>query len=370
MPYKRGKKYVGQVRRNGKRIERVFLVRKEARAWEAEMRKMPEEEWNGKTNTICLFDWSQAYLNHAKIMFVLKVYREKKAVFKSFFMEVDPELSIEELTPKIVLDYLGKQMKERSGYASNKDRKNLVAAWNWGVDVLNFPPSNPCKVPKMPEVRHPRHVPSIEDFLKVYNCADNYQDKIMLLTFLHTAGRRGEIFRLKVADLDFKNSKIRLSTRKREGGNLEYDWLPMTKELSVNLSEWLKTRPVASDYVFVCLEKGSFCQQHYGQPFINRYQFMAKLTSKAEVKHFGFHAIRHLTAHYLFEQGYSVAEIQAILRHRSPNTTERYLKTLGLEGARGALESLTISNINKKPSVEPSNITVALEPREKVVAIG
>ncbi|MBW1791210.1 MAG: hypothetical protein JRJ14_02925 [Deltaproteobacteria bacterium] len=42
----------------------------------------------------------------------------------------------------------------------------------------------------------------------------------------------------------------------------------------------------------------------------------------------------------LFKQGYNVGIIQAILRHQSPNTTERYLKTLGLEYVRGAMEEL------------------------------
>lgn len=52
-------------------------------------------------------------------------------------------------------------------------------------------------------------------------------------------------------------------------------------------------------------------------------------------------AIRHLTATTLYHNGYDVATIQAILRHKSPNTTERYLKTLGLEKVKNALDSLT-----------------------------
>ncbi len=36
-----------------------------------------------------------------------------------------------------------------------------------------------------------------------------------------------------------------------------------------------------------------------------------------------------------------MAQIQAILRHKSPSTTERYLKTLGLEQVRDALEGLS-----------------------------
>jgi integrase len=65
---------------------------------------------------------------------------------------------------------------------------------------------------------------------------------------------------------------------------------------------------------------------------------MKRLCKKAGVKPFGFHAIRHLTASILYRKGYSVAHIQGVLRHQNPNTTSRYLKSLGLEQVREALE--------------------------------
>jgi len=345
MPYKRGKKYIGQVRKNGKRIEKVFLTRKEALSWEAETGKTPETEWHGKTNTVCLFDWAEAYLTYVKVKYVAKVYKEKKTAFKAFFKSISPELPIEDLTPAMVLNHLQNQMKVRTGNATNKDRKNLVASWNWGIKYFDLPSLNPCLVEKMPEVRHPRHIPSAEDFWKVYDTVDNYQDKVMLLTFLYTAGRRAEIFRLKTTDLDFENLRLRLWTRKRKGGTIEYDWLPMTNELSDHLSEWLRIREFESEYVFVCLEQTAFCREYFGGPFVQRLHFMGRVCAKAKLqKHFGFHAIRHLTAHVLYEHGYGVGIIQAILRHQNPNTTERYLKKIGLKDVREALEGLSFGS--------------------------
>jgi len=49
----------------------------------------------------------------------------------------------------------------------------------------------------------------------------------------------------------------------------------------------------------------------------------------------------HLTASILYHHGKPLANIQAILRHRSPKTTERYLKSIGLERVREALEGLS-----------------------------
>ena len=70
----------------------------------------------------------------------------------------------------------------------------------------------------------------MEDVLKVMELM-NEEDKTMLLVFLHTGARRGEVFRLKWSDVDFANNLIWLTTRKRNGGMEERDALPMTEQL-------------------------------------------------------------------------------------------------------------------------------------------
>ena len=359
MPFKRtnpktGKTvYIGQIRKGGKKKEKRFKTRKEALAWEIEMQQMSEDDWKEKIDIISLGDWAQKYLDYAQAKFVYKTYIEKKAVFRMFFQEIDPTLPVTALTPAKVLAYVQKQKKKRSGYAANKDRKNLVAAWNWGMKYMEppLPAPNPCLVEKMPEVRTPRYIPPEKDFWKVFDAAEDEQDRIMLLAFLHLAARRGEIFRLKISDLDFENNRVRLWTRKRQGGNFEHDWLPMTSELHQALAWWLENRDIDSEYVFVCLDKSAVTTEFYGKPFEYRLQFMRRLCDKAGVKRFGFHAIRHLTASQLFKKGYSVGIIQAILRHKSPSTTERYLKTLGLERVREALEDMTGKGVGKRISL-------------------
>ena len=163
----------------------------------------------------------------------------------------------------------------------------------------------------------------------------------MLLAYLHLGARRSEIFRLCWEDVDFGNSRIRLFTRKRRDGSLEYDWLPMTGELEAALRSWWDNRTFQeSTHVFICEQDGGFCAERHGKPFKERMHFMKTLCARAGVKAFGFHAIRHLTASILYKMGQPVSIIQAILRHKSPNTTAGYLKSLGLEETRGALDAL------------------------------
>jgi len=342
MPYKRGMKWYAQVRKDGLKREKIFLTKKEAVDWEAEMRRKPVSEWLERTDTTCLADWAQRYLDFAKTGFSAKTYHEKRSMFRSFFKEIDPAMPVMKLNPATILSYVVKQKETRSGYAANKDRKNLVAAWNWGMKYMDppLPGPNPCLVERMPEIRQPRYVPPEEDFWKVYGVAEG-QDKVMLLAFLHLAARRSEIFRITWADVDFGNSRIRLWTRKRQGGSYEYDWLPMTGELRKSLLWWWEHRPIKDQsHVFLCLDNTEFCREYYGQPFMYRLHFMQRLCERANVTRFGFHAIRHLSASILFKLGYEVGVMQAILRHKSPNTTERYLKSIGLERVREALEDL------------------------------
>jgi integrase len=342
MPYKRGQKWYAQVRKAGMKQEKVFLTKKEAADWEADMRRKPVSDWSEKTDTVCLADWANSYLDFARTSFAVKTYQEKTAMFRKFLKLADPATPVKSLKPAAVIAYVMEQKQARSGYAANKDRKNLVAAWNWGMKYMDppLPGPNPCLVERMPEVRNPRYVPPDEDFWKVYEAAEG-QDKVMMLAFLHLAARRGEIFRLTWDDVDFGNCRVRLWTRKRAGSSYEYDWLPMTKELRSSLLWWWENRPIKDKpYVFLCLDKTGLCKECFGQPFKYRLHLMKRLCDRAKVKTFGFHSIRHLTASILFNLGYEVAVMQAILRHRSPNTTERYLRSIGLERVRSALEDL------------------------------
>jgi len=152
------------------------------------MRQKSDKDWFGKTDIICLGDWAKQYLDYAQAGFAEKTYLEKRLAFKLLFQSIDPTSFVESLTPAIMLRHLQKQMKNRSGNAANKDRKNLVAAWHWGMKYMDptLPSPNPCLVKKMPENRTPRYVPPEEDFWKVYNQAKG-QDRIMLLAYLHLA---------------------------------------------------------------------------------------------------------------------------------------------------------------------------------------
>lgn len=350
---KRGtKRYRASVTVQGQTLQKLFPdeCKKSYQAaliWEKESKKELEKQLSRiNSGSLAIGQWSNEYLTEAENRFVSKTFKEKKAAFTMFYKDtgLQRDFPVYDLTITICRNFLLKQVKERSGYAANKERKNLATAWRWGFDNMEGWPKgvNPfLSVKKFPEERQPRCVPSEDDFWKVYNQAVG-QDKVMLLTFLHLAARRSEVFHIKWSGVDFGNNRICLWTQKREGGHKEYDWLPMTSELRKALLQWseerLRQKTDDKEHVFVCLDKTPFCEEYYGKPFIHRQHLMERLCKKAKVKHFGFHGIRHLTASILYQKGYTLSVIQTILRHASPNTTARYIHSLGLEETRGALE--------------------------------
>ncbi len=320
---------------------------REAIMWEERERKQLQEQIAEQekeketpiptTSCLSLIEWITQYMDDGKGRWAEKTYQEKRLVYRRFFRFQNPDMAVKDYEIGNALQYFGQQRKMRSGNALNTDRKNLGKAWNWGAKYLadqGFPTgrANPfLSVEKYPEERHARYVPPEEDFWAVYAQAEG-QDRVLLIAFLHLAARRGELFRLVWEDLDFAASKIKLRTRKTRGGSWKEDYLPMTNELrQALLSHWEK-RTNNSNHVFVAETTGEAykCRQHW----------MKGLCASAGVKHFGMHAIRHLSAVILYKAGHPVAVIQQILRHENATTTARYLKSLGFNSE--AKEALNV----------------------------
>lgn len=259
---------------------------------------------------------------------------------KVFFQNFDPDMSVDALRPIDTLGHFQTQMERRSGNAANKDRKNFLAAWEWGMKYLDppLPAPNPFAVEKMPEERHPRYIPPQEDLDRVYETARG-QDQLMLMAYIHLAARRQEVFRLRWEDVDFPGGRIRLFTRKRQNGTYEFDWLPMTQELHQALQEHMEESN--SEWVFPNPETE--------KAYYERKRWMKGLCREAGVKHFGLHAIRYLSASVLAEKGVPSLHVKDILRHKKLSTTERYLRRLG-----DLKTSVEMLSKKKKPSGEPS----------------
>jgi integrase len=306
----------------GARKTKIFPTKTLAKKWEVGQNK---EDWNVETDTIptvCLHDVATAYLDYSKSRHIERTVEAKALAFRRFFVYISPDAKPEAVARKSVLDALTRIARIYGNVAANRVKKELSAFWSFGAKYHGFPLPSPIQqIEWFPESPEHHYVPPEEDFWKVYELADAV-DRTMLLTFLHTAGRRSEILRLTWDDVDFKKRKIQLSTCKTRGGSRKQAWLTMTTKLYSALAEHKVRQGGRSKNVFLSKRTGDA----YGV----RRHFVRELCRRAGVRLFGYHGIRGLSATVLAQAGIPLPEIQKILRHAHMTTTERYIRSLGV----------------------------------------
>jgi len=306
---------------DGARFTKRFSSKAEAKKWEVQQKDRAKSPTPIVTDSLSVLEWLNTYLDHMQPKLAPKTYVEEKlAVFRRFIGFVGPDTRVGQLTSLAAMKYLDREAKNRTGCAANKDRKNLIAAWNWGIKHLRLPMQNPFVLTdKHPVDEKPKYIPSLAEANRVIAAANTEEDRVFLTALLHTAARRGEVCRLKWDDVDLEGGKIRLGTRKRKGGAMHYDWIFMSPELTHALAA-LK-RSARGEFVFPRTDDG--------QPYKWRQHLMKRLCKRARVRYFGFHALRHLTASLMAAKGVAMPEIQFVLRHRAMTTTNGYIQRLG-----------------------------------------
>ncbi|HAS88426.1 MAG TPA: hypothetical protein DCS48_03860 [Desulfovibrio sp.] len=334
----------------GKRKERKCKNKKEALDWEALIRRKLTESSKTPTHAISLHSLATRHLEAQEAKGISKRwFQDKKLVIKALLnapgvQPLKPAMNLDHETVRKFLDTIS---KEKSGSRANRYLRHIKRMWAWGKKAGLISGECPWDVEKYKEKRNPRYVPPEDDFWKVYEFADQVPNggthvsgkynlephrKPLLLTYLHTAARKSEVLDLKKEDLDFSARKIRLWTAKRDGG-MEYDWIPMTgilcEELQAHLERQKQTFPFA-EHVFI--------NPKTGRKYSSVNKMMDRMCDRAEVKRFGFHAIRHLTASILDSKMVPMADIQAILRHKSMVVTANYVHSI--RGARVELDKV------------------------------
>lgn len=319
---------------NGRRKEKKCSTRREATQWEVLIRQKLAESSRSRTPSVSLHTLMTKHLEALVAKGITEgTVADKQLVFKALLAcpGTDPVMPAAELPHDLVRRFLDTVAAEKSGHRANTYRKHLMRLWNWGKRARLIVGECPWDVERYKEARRDKYVPPEADFWKVYKAAEvvpvngtkgcfdrQPHRKRMMLAFLHLGARKSEVFKLRWRDVDSQNRRVRLWTKKRDGGE-EFDWIPMTEQLAQALAEQ-RLETGFEDHVFV--------NPATGKRYTSASKMMEKICKQAGVTHFGFHAIRHLSASVLAQAGVDLPTIQLILRHRSITTTSRYVHSL------------------------------------------
>ncbi len=262
-------------------------------------------------------------------------------------------LTCAQLRPQLLENFILQRSKV-SPFTANLEIRCLRALFNFGKKKKLLRENPMDGIDFLPIDKRIKYVPPAEDIDKVISLAEpDIQDYLWAIR--ETMARVSEINRLTWDEVDLRTRSVVLYTRKKKGGHLTPRKVPMTLKLYTILSRKHQERDRKKPWVFWHRYWSRKDNGWKEGPFDDRKKFMKTLCSKAGVKYFRFHALRHAGASLLENSNVPIGTIQRILGHENRITTEIYLHSIG-DSERNAMiiyeqarqESHTDSHTAKK----------------------
>jgi integrase len=212
------------------------------------------------------------------------------------------------ITPLMVDEYLARRATERQPASVNKESQLLhhlfkkAMAWGKAVD-------NPVTHVRPLRVNNRRlRYLSQEEMRRLLAMADEHLWP-MLIAALHTGLRRGEMFALTWADIDFRHGVVRVLQTK-SGERRE---IPMSRTLRTTL-EQLPRR----------VDTGMVFPSQAGRERVSLRGRFQRALRDAGIEGFVWHDLRHTLASYLVMAGVNLTSVKALMGHKTIAMTLRY----------------------------------------------
>jgi len=168
----------------------------------------------------------------------------------------------------------------------------------------------------------PKSLPTVltqEEIKRLFEAIYNNKHKLMIKLMYSTGMRVSELINLRVRDFEFSKKYGWV----REGKGNKDRMFIIANKLNKDLQNFIKENSLLDYNSF--LFKGNK-KLHISKETIGK--IIKDATKKAKIKkNVHCHTLRHSFATHLIENGYSVAEVQSLLGHNSPETTMIYLHT-------------------------------------------
>ena len=252
--------------------------------------------------------------------------------------------SLADITPALLIEYRSKLLSEpternlqRTNATANRYCAALSHAFTIAVKEWGWIQDNPIlKITKLKEPRgRTRYLSDDERERFLVVCKESKSPYLYLLVVLaiSTGARKMEIASLKWQDIDLERGLIILHDTKN-GEKRSLPLMSMAKDL---MKEHHKNRNDQTDLVFP--------SNNLRKPIDIRTPFETAL-KKARIDDFRWHDLRHSAASYLAMNGASLAEISAVLGHKTLNMVKRYAH-LSDSHTAGVVERMNNKIFNK-----------------------
>ena len=208
---------------------------------------------------------------------------------------------------KLMAEDIGKRGK-RAPASVNRYLATLSHCFTVAVKEYGWCDANPlANVRKLKEPRgRVRFLENAELTRLLEACRESPSPALypVVVLAVSTGMRRGEIIGLEWPDVDFARNRLTLHETK----NGERRTVPLAGHALDVMREWAKVRRLDTPRVFAADIRSAW----------------ETARRKAEIADFRFHDLRHCAASYLAMNGASIAEIAAVLGHKTLAMVKRY----------------------------------------------
>jgi integrase len=314
-----------------------ILAQKMGHISEAKLRGAPSIE---ALKPVAFEDFvDEEYLPHCQATHTLETYNGDKSLgtilnkeFGKMLLRSITSGDVQRYLDRCALESVG---KDESGKAVTRRpatvnrRRTFLSGIFTEAERRSYVDRNP--------VRAVSHLPEHNDRLRWLN--DSEEDRLLgyapewfksiILAALHTGMRKGELLRLKWADLDFEQRLVRASHTK----NHRVRYIPMNKRL-YNLFQTIDhfSGPKGpSPYVFTNPDTGGRYKALNGT--------FERICERAGFTDVTFHTLRHTFASRLAQAGVPLNNIRELLGHGDMKVTMRYAH-LAPNNLREAVQTL------------------------------
>ena len=174
---------------------------------------------------------------------------------------------------------------------------------------------------KLPEVIDASRMPALFDEVSYPEGFEGDRDRLIMELLYSCGMRRSELIELKVTDVDFSRSVIRVLGKGRKEREI-----PMMRSLAASIREYIESRNAmegAGDVQNLILtEKGKPLYPKRVYNIVKKY--LGAITQSSSRSP---HALRHAFATHLAENGADINAIKELLGHSSLAATQVYMHT-------------------------------------------
>lgn len=255
----------------------------------------------------------------------ITAYKHTINEFIQWHLNAAGEYIPENITPLDIKDYLSwlSTVQKQSSITINKKISGLKSYFNYLIDT-DIIPVNPMSKVKNKNISSLQLTPKwlsrneqarlLHEIKKTKNTNKRLRDYAIAQSMLQAGLRVFEVAALNITDVDFR--KNILIIRSGKGDKMAY--LPINKDLSRALQDYIAVRPDEGESLFIS-NKGS----RYSDRGI-QYQFR-KYFDLINLPDATVHCLRHSFCKNLLDAGVDITVVAQLARHESLETTRVYL---------------------------------------------